>query len=88
MDARILTFMQKGDTELALQLMLGADQYNRIITTDKLLAIKGTAKLVEQYALHNGLTVGESAASSTSSPTSSSSSRPTSSGSTKRTSAA
>jgi len=90
-DIRVLLLAQRGkpgDLETAIQHMLGAAQYNRLITANAHLPAPALQKLVEQYALQSGMDLGESLASSDSSPKKATRSRPTSAGSTKSTSAA
>lgn len=90
-DFRLVIIASRGkpeEIEQAFVSMLGADQWLRLMSADTHLPFPAMLKLLEQYAAQSGISLGESLASPSSSPTKATRSRPTSSGSTKSTSAA
>jgi hypothetical protein len=68
MDIRALGMFTKGDVHDGLRLLLGADQFERMLASPAVFSDEAFGKLVEAYAAHQNTTVGESSASTSSSP--------------------
>ena len=74
--------MAKGEVGDALVMMLGAEQYARMESLPQLFGVKAFEALMTNYMSYIGSTVGESLASTDSSPSTERPSNPTSSVST------
>lgn len=81
-DMRAVGAMSEGRVGDALRMMLGAEQWKRIQQAEAVLDDRKLGALMEAYAEHNGVTVGESSASVSSSASTRGRSKPTSSGTT------
>jgi hypothetical protein len=67
MDIRALGSFTKGDVYDGLRLMLGPDQHERLLASPAVFSDDAFQKLIEAYAEHQGTTIPESAASTSSS---------------------
>ena len=67
MDVRALGLFTKGEVGDALKIMLGVDQYARLLESPAVFDDTRFAALMEAYAAHQGTTAGESSASTSSS---------------------
>lgn len=81
-DLRAAALLRR-DALRGLELLLGAEQWKRMLAGNEVFDEDGLMILIENYAAHTGSTLGESSASSTSSKRTVKPSRRTSSGTTK-----
>lgn len=67
MDFRAVARLTVGQLYEAMELALGADQWQRVLDAEAVLTMDAITKLFEAYSLHGGLALGESSASTGSS---------------------
>lgn len=77
-DIRAVSALAAGDLVGALRIMVGDDQWARLEASPQTLGVAAIGKLIEAYAEHQGVSVGESSGSSSSSPSTEEPWKPTS----------
>lgn len=63
LDVRVIAALDRGDLDRALRGLLGDDQYERLDSLPAVLDETRFKALLERYAEHRGVTLGESRAS-------------------------
>jgi hypothetical protein len=86
MDFRVIALMTKGEVHRALELLLGAEQWEMMLAEPEILDDDTLKDLLASYAEYQGSPLGESSASTGSSKSTGGPSKPTSNGSTPPTS--
>lgn len=76
-DVRAVSALAAGDLVGALRVMVGDEQWARLEASPQTLGVVAIGKLIEAYAAHQGVSVGESFGSSSSSPSTAEPSTPT-----------
>jgi hypothetical protein len=83
-DMRAAAALSAGKVYEGLELLLGQSQWARMQTADQVLTDTMLGALLDRYAEHTGVSLGESSASTSSSPSTVRPSKRTSNGSTRR----
>lgn len=83
-DMRAAAALSAGKVYEGLESLLGAAQWARMQAAEQVLTDTMLAALLDRYAEHTGVSLGESSASSSSSRSTGRPSKPTSNGSTRR----
>lgn len=86
-DMRVLAVLEGGDVAAALMMMLGDEQWERMLAAKQVFDLPAMLGLLERWAAHSGLDLGEASGSVNSSATTVKPSKRTSNGTTPRTSA-
>jgi hypothetical protein len=68
MDFRIIGALNDGRVDRAFRRMFNSEQWEQLETIEAVLDLNGMMELLKAYAAHSGAALGESAASTTSSP--------------------
>ena len=68
MDFRIIAALTEGRVDRAFRRMFTAEQWEQLETIEAVLDLNGMMELLKAYSAHSGATLGESQASTTSSP--------------------
>jgi hypothetical protein len=81
-DLRAAAAMQAGDLQTGLSVLLGKDQWARLLASDATFDTDALSALMDRYAAYTGASLGESSASTGSSGSTGGPSKVTSNGST------
>jgi hypothetical protein len=82
MDMRVVAVLTKGQVGEALEMLLGPEQWQRMLHADAVLDERRLSALLAAYTEHTGMSVGESSASANSSKGTRTPSKRTSNGTT------
>lgn len=84
MDVRAATLMAKGDIDRAMRILMGDEQWQRMMDSPQLLTAEAFVAIFNRFAAHSGVDLPNSSASASSSSSTAEPSRPTFNGITPR----
>lgn len=82
MDVRAATLMTKGDIDAAMRILMGNEQWQRMMDSPQLLTAEAFVAIFNGFAAHSGVDLPNSSDSASSSPSTAEPSKQTSNGTT------